>query len=166
MSNLIDLEKKLRQVARKVASDIAKDAREKLCNKYASLIEMYYSDYTPGCDKYGVPYYIRTGNLKKSYSPYMHELPRDRFVGGVYINASKMQDYDSVKGSHDFPAERLLEKFIFTTTLPSATWHGGDWHGGYGVMNSFSIYEEMIKYRDDLVKEYSKKRVRYEDYVD
>lgn len=169
MGNVIDLEDTLKKIAKDVANKIANEARKELCDKYKSLLDRYYSK-PPTLDKNGVPYYIRTKNLYKSYSPYKHELPRNRFVAGVYIHADKMKDYDSVKGSHDFSAERLLNKFIFVNPLSSPdfqsyTWHGGDWHGGYGWVENFSIYDEMFKYRDKLVKKYSNMKVRYEDYM-
>ena len=75
-----------------------------------------------------------------------------------------MRDYDSVKGYKDFKAEDMLFKFIVPVrdlnypdrSKPYYTFHGGDWHGGYGEINSFNIYDEMIKYRDKLVDRYSK----------
>ena len=67
-----------------------------------------------------------------------------------------MKDYPGSR-NQEISAQRLLDKFIYTQTQPSATWHGGDWHGGYGNMNSFSIYNEIHKYRDELLKDFKKR---------
>ena len=31
--------------------------------------------------------------------------------------------------------------------------NGGDWHGGYGIEASFNIYNEMEKYKKELIKD-------------
>lgn len=133
------------------AKALAHEASEKLTDHYISLLDWYYVDYTPKVDKHGNPYYTRTFNLYKSAHKY-YKNRTDVFYGGVRIDGSTMKDYPGVRGE-DISGQRLLDKFIYTTTLPSATWHGGDWHGGYGTMASFSIYDEMQKYKKELVKE-------------
>ena len=47
-----------------------------------------------------------------------------------------------------------MEKFIYN---PSGTLHGVNWHGGYGIEAGFSIYDEMDKYYNKLLKEYEQK---------
>lgn len=145
--------RELEELGRQEADRLANDAKDKLTKKYISLITDYYNDYTPKRNKYGKPYYVRTENLYRSYMPYKRNSGNHIFYGGVQISDNKMHDYKSLKGE-TFTAERLLEKYIYTATLPSATWHGGDWHGGYGVMADFSIYDEMMRYRDDLISYY------------
>jgi hypothetical protein len=149
------IRQKLEEYGKQKANELANDAEEKLVNKYISLIECYYDDYTPKLNKYGIPYYVRTFNLRKSYIPYK-KTPfgnRSTYYGGVKITAERMNEYTSRNGD-TFLAERLLDKYIYTTALPSATWHGGDWHGGYGVMAGFSIYYEMKVYQKKLINEY------------
>lgn len=153
--NVSGIKEQLEHIGREIAEKLANDAKEKLCSKYKSLLDAYYRDYIPSVNSNGVPYYVRTGNLYKSFSPYKRDSRKIIYYGGVSISADKMNNYHSINGKL-FDAQRLLDKYIFTTTLPSGTWHGGDWHGGYGVMNSFSIYEEIIKYQNYLIDYYTK----------
>ena len=146
--------KSLEDEGKNVVNELADDAKEKLCSKYESLIDFYYADYMPKLDRKGNPYYIRTFNLYKSYRPYKRNPHNTIYYGGITVTADKMHDYSSFCGE-TFSAQRLLDKYIYTTTLPSATWHGGDWHGGYGKMNSFSIYKEMLNYQQYLIKYYT-----------
>lgn len=151
-----------------ITNKLANDAKEKLTNYYASLIERYYSneDYVRGVDAYGHPYYDRTYQLRKSYSPYKRWAENRQHVeAGVYISADKMQDYDTRNNAKygKFSAEDLLFKFIIRENNPvfspygsDWTWHGGDWHGGYGIPSKFSIYNEMFRYRESLLQEYAK----------
>lgn len=153
--------RKLEDIGRKEANRLADDAKKKLIDKYNFLINKFYKDYTPAKDRHGEFYYTRTFNLFKSYRAYKRNPHNTIYYGGVEITADRMNDYESIVIGEDglpetFPAERLLEKYIYTTSLPSATWHGGDWHGGYGVMAKFSIYNEMMKYKDYLIKYYTK----------
>lgn len=145
----------LKEAGKKKANQLAEEAKTELMKKYRSLISDYYNDYTPKLDEHGQPYYHRTINLYKSYKPYKRNSHDTVYYGGVEISSEKMKDYHSVLDGSIFDAQRLLDKYIFTTTLPSATWHGGDWHGGYGVMAKFSIYEEILSYQDYLIKKYS-----------
>ena len=147
--------KALENEGRKIANKLADDAKEKLCNKYIELIQAYYDYYDPNG-------YERTFQLFKSYRPYKNNPHNTIYYGGITITADKMKNYQTgyemrhnEKGT--FSAQRLLDKYIYTTTLPSATWHGGDWAGGYGVMNSFSIYDEMMKYHQYLLRDYTEK---------
>lgn len=151
-----ELTRKFKNISTEIANSIANDMQKKMCKRYEKLIDFYYADYAPKLDKNGVPYYIRTFNLYKSYSPYKKGTSQISVFAGIRIHGDKMRDYDSVKGYKDFKAEDMLFKFIVNETSPYNTYHGGDWHGGYGVLNSFSVYDEMIKYRDKLVDRYSK----------
>lgn len=165
---LKDIEDEAHRIATNIANKLADDAKKKLTDYYASLIERYYSDndYKLGVDKYGYTYYDRTYQLRKSYSPYKKWASNNKHVeGGVYISADKMKDYDTRDNNKygKFAAEDLLSKFIIRENNPvfSAygsdwTWHGGDWHGGYGVPSKFSIYNELSRYRDNLLEDYKK----------
>ena len=144
-----DTRKKLEKLGQKQANKLADDAKKKLIDKYIYLINAYYEDYEPKV-------YQRTLNLFNSYRPYKKNPHNTIYYGGIQIVADKMYDYYSLN-DEPFSAQRLLDKYIYTTNLPSATWHGGDWHGGYGVMAGFSISDELLKYRDDLIKYYTKK---------
>ena len=140
---------KLEKQCQEKAKSLAKEARDKLYDKYISLIDWYYVDYMPKLDKYDEPYYTRTFNLYNSAHKYYLNSHSSIFYGGVDINSLGMSDYPGKNGD-GINAEGLLGKFIYN---PSGTWHGGDWHGGYGISANFNIYKEMHKYRDELYKE-------------
>ena len=146
-----ETKKRLREIAEKQASKIAKEFEKEMCTKYESLIEMYYREPY----KTNPPHYTRTGNLRNSYNPYF-QLRGNAVVGGIEISGDRMDDYDT-DPRHPFTGERFLEKYFFSPTYPSATWHGGDWHGGYGVMANFSAYEEMVKHYQKTVKDFRKR---------
>lgn len=148
-----NLRKSLEKYGQEKAKELAQDAREKLSNHYMSLIDWYYVDYIPKLNKYGEPYYHRTFGLYKSYKKYYKNSHNSTYYGGVEITADKMKDYPSLNGE-GFSAQALMDKFIYN---PSGTWHGGDWHGGYGIEAGFSIYDEMDKYYNKLLKEYEQK---------
>lgn len=135
---------------------MAKDAQEKLTNQYMNLIDWYYADRMPLLDKQGVPYYIRTYGLYNSFKPYWKNSHNSIYYGGVKITSAGMKDYDNVRGNGKFSADALLNTFIYN---PQGTWHGGDWHGGYGERAGFSIYNEMRNYKKKLINEY---RAKYE----
>ena len=146
--------KELNEAGKKVAKKLAKEASEKLSSQYVRLIDFYYADYMPRLDKYDEPYYTRTWNLYKSFYKYQNHSGSNIYYGGVAITPEKMDDYFSIKPyGETFKAEDMFDKFIYNK---KGTWHGGDWHGGYGVKNSFNIYTEMHKYFKDLVKYYKK----------
>lgn len=142
--------KSLQKAGHDKAKELASEVSKKMVDKYTSLIDWFYLDYTPNSFIY---YYDRTFNLYNSFIPYKKERS-NRYYGGIKIAPNnKMHDYIS-RNEKTFKAEDLLEKFIFNT---EGTWHGGDWHGGYGKQNSFNIYYMMHKYRDELIKEYKNK---------
>lgn len=147
------LRKNLEYFGQEKAKKLAQEARERLSDHYMSLIDWYYLDYVPKLDKYDEPYYHRTFGLYKSFKKYYKNSHNSIYYGGVEITADKMNDYPSLNGE-GFSAKRLLDKFIYVPTQPSATWHGGDWYGGYGNMARFSIYNEMNDFYNKLLKEY------------
>lgn len=141
--------KQLKAITKKQAEKIAKEFEEKMCKKYESLIDWYYNEPY----KTNHPHYERTGNLRRSYIPYLNTTG-STIVGGIEITGENMDDYGR---KQKISGERYLEKYFFSPSMPSATWHGGDWHGGYGVMANFSAYEEMTKFYLDTVKDFRKK---------
>lgn len=145
---------KIENECKEKAKVLAHEASEKLTTHYKSLLDWYYDDYTPRTDSRN-QCYTRTFNLYKSAHKYYKDRT-DRFYGGVRIDGSTMKDYPGIRND-SISGQRLLDKFIYTPNLPSATWHGGDWHGGYGIMASFSIYDEMQKYKKELIKEFQDK---------
>lgn len=66
--------KNIEFLAKQTAKSLAKDAREKLTDKYIELIDWYYVDYSPKLNKYDEPYYTRSFRLYKSYSKYYKNL--------------------------------------------------------------------------------------------
>ena len=84
---------------------------------------------------------------KSAHKYYKNET--DRFYGGVRIDGTTMKDYPGIRND-SISGQNLLSTYIYN---PSGTWHGGDWHGGYGVVTSFNIYNEMEKYKKELIKD-------------
>ena len=145
---------RLTKLGQQRAIEMANEARKKLSEKYFDLINWYYADYMPKLDEYGVPYYIRTLNLYESYRPYRKNSHGSVYYGGVRITPSYMHDYENARNNNKFPAGALLSTYIYN---PKGTWHGGNWYGGYGEPASFSIYKEIRKYKQELLKEYKEK---------
>ena len=141
--------RKLEKQCQEKAKNLAIEVREKLYNKYVSLIDLYYADYSPKLNKYDEPYYVRTFNLYNSAHKYYLNSHNSIFYGGVDINSFGMSNYPGRNGD-GISADGLLNKYIYNL---SGTWHGGDWHGGYGVHASFNIYTEIHKYRDELYRD-------------
>lgn len=138
--------KKLREIAQKQAEEIAKEFEETMSKKYESFLDWYYAE----------PYqtnpshYERAYNLKKSYLPYFNS-SSSQVVGGIEITGENMDDYGR---KSKISGEDYLSKFFFN---PLGTWHGGDWHGGYGVPANFNAYNEMVNFYKDTVKDFRKK---------
>lgn len=141
--------KQLRAIARKQAEKIVEEFEEKMCKKYESLIQWYYDEPY----QTNPPHYPRTGNLRKSYSTFTF-ISEKKVTGSFMVTGQNMNDYGR---KQKISGERYLEKYFFSPSMPSTTWHGGDWHGGYGVMANFSAYEEMTKFYLDTVKDFRKK---------
>ena len=138
--------KQLRAIAQKQAEKIAKEFEEKMSKKYESLLDLYYSEPY----QTNPPHYPRTGNLRNSYIPYFNTIG-STVIGGIEITGQNMFDYGQ---RSKISGESYIEKFYFN---PSATWHGGDYHGGYGVMAGFSAYSEMVNFYKDTVKDFRKR---------
>lgn len=138
---------KIEKQCQEKAKNLAHEASEKLTNHYITLLDWYYTDYQPKLNKYDEPYYIRTFNLYKSAHKY-YKNGTDRFYGGVRIDDSTMKDYPGIRND-SISGQDLLSTYIYN---PFGTWHGGDWYGGYGVAASFNIYNEMEKYKKELIK--------------
>lgn len=143
-----EFKNKLEKKCQERAKILANETKEKLHEKYISLLDWYYLDYSPQLDKYNEPYYQRTFNLYKSAHKYYMNSHNSIFYGGVDISSVGMLDYPG-KNGNGISADGLLNKFIYNS---SGTWHGGDWHGGYGTPASLNIYNEMHKYRDELYR--------------
>lgn len=143
-----DFKRKLEKKCQEKAKELAIEARDKLYERYVSLLDWYYLDYLPKLDKYDEPYYTRTFNLYNSAHKYYSNSHSSTFYGGVNIFLDT-PDYPSRNGD-GFSSQGLLEKFIYNE---KGTWHGGNWHGGYGSDASFNIYKEMHKYRDKIYKD-------------
>ena len=145
--------KQLRAIAQKQAEKIAKEFEEKMSKKYESLLDLYYAEPY----QTNPPHYKRTGNLRNSYIPSFNTIG-STVIGGIEITGENMDDYGNPKRPNGtITGERYLEKYFFSPTMPSATWHGGDYHGGYGVMASFSAYSEMVNFYKDTVKDFRKR---------
>ena len=67
------------------------------------------------------------------------------------ISGDDMNDYGR---KSKISGEDYLSKFFFN---PLGTWHGGDWHGGYGVPANFNAYNEMVNFYKNTVKDFRKK---------
>lgn len=139
---------KIEKQCQEKAKNLAHEASEKLTNHYITLLDWYYADYQPKLNKYDEPYYTRTFNLYKSAHKY-YKNGTDRFYGGVRIDGTTMKDYPGIRND-SISGQDLLNTYIYNT---SGAWHGGDWHGGYGVAASFNIYNEMEKYKNELIKD-------------
>ena len=145
--------KQLRAIAQKQAEKIAKEFEEKMSKKYESLLDLYYSEPY----QTNPPHYKRTKNLRNSYIPYFNTIG-STVIGGIEITGENMDDYGNPKRPNGtITGERYLEKYFFSPTMPSATWHGGDYHGGYDVMAGFSAYSEMVNFYRDTVKDFRKR---------
>ena len=138
--------KQLRAITQKQAEKIAKEFEEKMSKKYESLLDLYYAEPY----QTNPPHYKRTGNLRNSYIPYFNAIG-STVIGGIEITGQNMFDYGQ---RSKISGESYIEKFYFN---PSATWHGGDYHGGYGVMAGFSVYSEMVNFYKDTVKDFRKR---------
>lgn len=140
------LKKQLHAIAQKQAEKIAKEFEYKITEHYRSVLDWYY----------GEPYqtnpthYERTSNLRNSYIPYFKST-NSSVIGGIEISGENMNDYGK---KSKISGEDYVSKFFFN---PVGTWHGGDWHGGYGVTANFNAYNEMINFYKYTVKDFRKK---------
>ena len=72
-------------------------------------------------------------------------------ISGIEISGESMNDYGK---KSRISGEDYVSKFFFN---PVGTWHGGDWHGGYGAPANFNAYNEMINFYKYTVKDFRKK---------
>ena len=75
----------------------------------------------------------------------------DAIPAAALPSGDDMNDYGR---KSKISGEDYLSKFFFN---PLGTWHGGDWHGGYGVPANFNAYNEMVNFYKDTVKDFRKK---------
>ena len=91
-----NFKRKLEKQCQEKARELAIEARERLYEKYISLIDWYYADYSPKLNKYGEPYYTRTFNLYKSVHKYYLNSHNSTFYGGIDINSSGMLSWFNI----------------------------------------------------------------------
>lgn len=148
------IEEKLRKLGQEKAKKYAKEAKDKLSKEYADTIEAFYEEYDPE------PAYLRNYKLRKSYIPHYKDNGHGAtYWGGVQIGAIRMSDYPIEKGIRNKPisAENLFNTYIYNGLGNHSSFHGGDYHGGYGKQATFSIYEHMHEYHEKLKAEYRKR---------
>ena len=141
-----DTRKKLHEIAQKQAEKIAKEFEETMSKKYESLLDWYYNEPY----QTNPPHYPRTDNLRKSYRTFMF-VSSKQVSSSFLVSGDDMNDYGE---RSKISGEDYLSKFYFNQT---ATWHGGNWHGGYGVPAGFSAYNEMVNFYKATVKDFRKK---------
>ena len=138
-----ELKKQLHAIAQKQAEKIAKEFEDKMTEHYRSVLDWYYGEPY----QTNPPHYDRTNNLRNSYRTFMF-ISSKQVSSSFLISGDDMNDYGR---KSKISGEDYVSKFFFN---PVGTWHGGDWHGGYGVMARFSIYNEMNDFYNKLLKEY------------
>lgn len=141
-----ELKKQLHAIAQKQAEKIAKEFEDKMTEHYISVLDWYYGEPY----QTNPPHYERTNNLRNSYIPYFKST-NSSVIGGIEISGESMNDYGK---KSKISGEDYVSKFFFN---PVGTWHGGDWHGGYGAPANFNAYNEMINFYKYTVKDFRKK---------
>lgn len=141
-----ELKKQLHTIAQKQAEKIAKEFEDKMTEHYRSILDWYYGEPY----QTNPPHYERTNNLRNSYIPYFKST-NSSVIGGIEISGESMNDYGK---KSKISGEDYVSKFFFN---PLGTWHGGDWHGGYGVPVNFNAYNEMVNFYKYTVKDFRKK---------
>lgn len=141
-----ELKKQLHAIAQKQAEKIAKEFEYKMTEHYRSVLDWYYGEPY----QTNPPHYDRTGNLRNSYRIFMF-ISSEQVSSSFLISGDDMNDYGR---KSKISGEDYLSKFFFN---PSGTWHGGDWHGGYGVPANFNAYNEMVNFYHNTVKDFRKK---------
>nr|DAR50456.1 MAG TPA: hypothetical protein [Caudoviricetes sp.] len=141
-----ELKKQLHAIAQKQAEKIAKEFEDKMTEHYRSVLDWYYGEPY----QTNPPHYDRTNNLRNSYRTFMFISPK-QVSSSFLISGDDMNDYGR---KSKISGEDYLSKFFFN---PLGTWHGGDWHGGYGVPANFNAYNEMVNFYKDTVKDFRKK---------
>jgi hypothetical protein len=141
-----ELKKQLHAIAQKQAEKIAKEFEDKMTEHYRSVLDWYYEEPY----QTNPPHYDRTNNLRNSYRTFMF-ISSKQVSSSFLISGDDMNDYGR---KSKISGEDYLSKFFFN---PLGTWHGGDWHGGYGVPANFNAYNEMVNFYKDTVKDFRKK---------
>lgn len=142
-----EAQKRLKQLGKARANSLAKEASQKLTDFTERLVDWYYSDPIKFDYRW---HYKRTYNLYDSYEKYLKN--GSVYFGGVKI-PGPMESYPGIGGTPITPWG-FMSTYIYN---PAGTWHGGNYHGGYGEPASFSFYNELHKYHDDLKNEYRKR---------
>lgn len=141
-----ELKKQLHAIAQKQAEKIAKKFEDKMTEHYRSVLDWYYGEPY----QTNPPHYDRTNNLRNSYRTFMF-ISSKQVSSSFLISGDDMNDYGR---KSKISGEDYLSKFFFN---PLGTWHGGDWHGGYGVPANFNTYNEMVNFYKNTVKDFRKK---------
>lgn len=141
-----ELKKQLHAIAQKQAEKIAKEFEDKMTEHYRSVLDWYYGEPY----QTNLPHYDRTNNLRNSYRTFMF-ISSKQVSSSFLISGDDMNDYGR---KSKISGEDYLSKFFFN---PLGTWHGGDWHGGYGVPANFNAYNEMVNFYKNTVKDFRKK---------
>lgn len=141
-----ELKKQLHAIAQKQAEKIAKEFEDKMTEHYRSILDWYYGEPY----QTNPPHYERINNLRNSCIPYFKST-NSSVIGGIEISGESMNDYGK---KSKISGEDYVSKFFFN---PLGTWHGGDWHGGYGVPANFNAYNEMVNFYHNTVKDFRKK---------
>lgn len=141
-----ELKKQLHAIAQKQAEKIAKEFEDKMTEHYRSVLDWYYGEPY----QTNPPHYDRTNNLRNSYRTFMF-ISSKQVSSSFLISGDDMNDYGR---KSKISGEDYLSKFFFN---PLGTWHGGDWHGGYGVPANFNAYNEMVNFYKDTVKDFRNK---------
>lgn len=141
-----ELKKQLHAIAQKQAEKIAKEFEDKMTEHYRSVLDWYYGEPY----RTNPPHYDRTNNLRNSYRTFMF-ISSKQVSSSFLISGDDMNDYGR---KSKISGEDYLSKFFFN---PLGTWHGGDWHGGYGVPANFNAYNEMVNFYKNTVKDFRKK---------
>lgn len=141
-----ELKKQLHAIAQKQAEKIAKEFEDKMTEHYRSVLDWYYGEPY----QTNPPHYDRTDNLRNSYRTFMF-ISSEQVSSSFLISGDGMNDYGR---KSKISGEDYLSKFFFN---PLGTWHGGDWHGGYGVPANFNAYNEMVNFYHNTVKDFRKK---------
>ena len=141
-----ELKTQLQAIAQKQAEKIAKEFEDQMTEHYRSVLDWYYGEPY----QTNPPHYERINNLRNSYIPYFKST-NSSVISGIEISGESMNDYGR---KSKISGEDYLSKFFFN---PLGTWHGGDWHGGYGVPANFNAYNEMVNFYKYIVKDFRKK---------
>lgn len=132
---------KIKKLVENYVTDYAQKYTKALEKEYLNLIAKYYEEYTP------TSYTHRKGRLKKAYKTYINV--EDKYIEfGIRITGKDLGKFWSAwqRGRY-ISGTRYIDMFL----TQEITFHGGDWHGGYGEESPTAIYSAMVEYADELV---------------